>query len=458
MFQRIRQILASILLIGLPFHALFVTVITRILVGSNHAPLTILALWKEAILGLLLIIIFIEIIQSKQKWRMDVIDLCILGLCLIASLLFAMHLPATLHQLALGFKYDLLPLVLLLLARRVPWNDVWMRKMLVMLVIVGCIIAVYGLLTLVLPESFFRLLGYSDMHSLYIPDHPLASFQYIQSTGIRRMQSTMSGPNQLGLWLLLPLSIVVAYFFSHRAHRGFLAGALAIICTAIFFTYSRTAWVAAALIIIVGVARSVSSRRLVPFIVGIAASIGLFSVLAIIFVPAVSIRMGSSRDHFLLPLHALETMIAHPQGIGIGTVGPASNATSEACVLLRPQDDPLWAKDQPDLCVFVGTKQVQPLGRSCNCPLLTENWYLQIGVETGLLGMALFITLVIFLLVRMRVNAVSSPVISPIFHGFLGLSVAALLLHAWEDAAVAYSVWLLVAAATPSYSRTADLQ
>ncbi|MBP9773636.1 MAG: hypothetical protein KBD00_03325 [Candidatus Peribacteraceae bacterium] len=438
MLQQIRQILASILLIGLPFHALFVTVMTRVLVGQNHAPLTLLALWKEAVIALILLITVVEIVRSKQQWRVDALDLCIIGLCVIAGLLFSMHLPATFHQFALGVKYDLLSLIIFLLARRVVWSNLWLRRMLLATIIIGCVIAAYGLLTLVLPASFFRLLGYSDMHSLYIPDGPLASFQYIQNTALRRMQSTMSGPNQLGLWMLLPLSIVVAWLFSHRAHRGLLAGALVVIGIAIFFTYSRTAWLAAALIIVVGVLRNISSRRIIPFVIGICTSIFVFSVLAIIFVPAISIRMGSSRGHFLLPLYALQTIVAHPQGIGIGTVGPASNATSEACVMLQPEDDPSWAKDQPDLCVFLGDKQVQPTNRTCNCPFLTENWYLQIGVEMGVLGLALFLTLILIILSRLRKSESWALLM------LLGISFSAILLHAWEDAAIAYCVWLFL--------------
>ena len=81
----------------------------------------------------------------------------------------------------------------------------------------------------------------------------------------------------------------------------------------------------------------------------------------------------------------------------------------------------------------------QPIGGTCNCPFVTENWYIQIGVELGVIGFALFIAFIIFLLQALRRNEDS---LAP-FLGMLGISICALFLHAFEDSAVAYSAFLL---------------
>jgi hypothetical protein len=167
-------------------------------------------------------------------------------------------------------------------------------------------------------------------------------------------------------------------------------------------------------------------------------------------------------------MEAISIMSDHPFGLGLGTAGPASNRGTDTCVHLLPQDDPAWAKPISNLCVFLGTVQVQPTDRACNCPLLTENWYLQWGVEMGWVGLLLSLVLAGIVFVRLkrlatsdeRLASLSSPTlpatryplpISPfqlfafsIFLVFLGLSVAALFLHAWEDAAVAYTVWIIL--------------
>ena len=61
----------------------------------------------------------------------------------------------------------------------------------------------------------------------------------------------------------------------------------------------------------------------------------------------------------------------------------------------------------------------------------------EMGVEMGVLGLALFAMLVIVILRRLG----KSPFV---FLVFLGISIAALFLHAWEDSAVAYTVWVLL--------------
>jgi hypothetical protein len=59
------------------------------------------------------------------------------------------------------------------------------------------------------------------------------------------------------------------------------------------------------------------------------------------------------------------------------------------------------------------------------------------GVEMGVLGFVLFVMLTILILRKL-------PKGSPVFLAFLGVSIAALFLHAWEDATVAYTVWILL--------------
>jgi len=143
-------------------------------------------------------------------------------------------------------------------------------------------------------------------------------------------------------------------------------------------------------------------------------------------------------------VEAAKVMVANPFGLGLGSAGPASNRVSDACVYLPEDGDASWAADRPDLCVFLGEKQVQPDDRECSCPFLPENWYLQIGVELGIMGFALFI-LIIFFVIRMLRQSKDYSLGEGVLLGFVGISIAALFLHAWEDSAVAYTLWVLAA-------------
>ncbi len=504
MLQTLRERLILVLLAVLPFHALLVTVGTMLIAGPNHAPLPVLALWKEALLGVILLVAFVEVVRewgrlriedgklkitdinndAIHRWKItdisiDAIDSLIIALFVLA--IIASHLQSSIFNLQslLGFKYDFLPLVAFVLLRRVRWSDDFLQKVVILFLIVGSIVAGYGIIGVFLPQEFFTWLGYSDLHSLYRPDAPLAAFQKIGGSGIRRMQSVMSGPNQLGMWLLIPLSGLLAAGARESVARLLCCSVAlllrlflcSLVFAALFLSFSRSAWIAAAVMMGVALWQHLPPKRFTRCAVtGAVAAIVLLVGMAT-FAPDVLLRAASTRDHLARPIAAVKTIIAHPLGLGLGTAGPASNRVSDTCVHLERGADPSWAADRPDLCVFVESVQVQPIGRTCSCPLLPENWYLQIGVELGILGMVLYVLLVLCLLQKLyglKIETASAKpacrtgwamvvkngtlkaessifnLQSSIFLVFLGISIAALFLHAWEDSAVAYTVWILM--------------
>jgi hypothetical protein len=350
-----------------------------------------------------------------------------------------------------GFKYDFLPLVVFLILRRVSWSQEFQRQLLRALLVVGGAIATYGVLTFFLPSSFFMLLGYSDLHSLYLPDASLAAFQQLGGSAIRRIQSTMSGPNQFGMWLLLPWSVAWVSLPQKRmtSYWLFVIG----LAAALLFTFSRAAWIAATVIFFTALWEHLPRPAFRKVFLGFLGVATLLAIIVAITAPTVLWRFASTRDHLRRPLQALATMAENPFGLGLGMAGPASNRVSDACVYLAPGADASWASDRQNLCVFVGDAQIQPLDRACRCPLLPENWFLQIGVELGVAGLLLYITLIVLLLRRLHVPHATCHIphgkgcfVSVAFLAFLGISIASFFLHAWEDGAVAYTLWILAAA------------
>ncbi|MCF7845128.1 MAG: hypothetical protein K9M03_04870 [Kiritimatiellales bacterium] len=441
MLQRLRESLILLLIALLPLHAFLVTVGTKMLEGPGHAPLTILALWKEGLLAIILCIAFIEWARNQERWfDFDLIDLFIVAL-VVLSIVVTFFTHGDLKLFIFGFKYDFIPLLAFFALRRVDWSDTFARYALRVLVFVGVTIATYGIVTIRLPQSFFVWLGYSDLHSLYLPDAPIAAFQQIGDIGIRRIQSTMSGPNQLGLWLLLPWSVLCVRYLRGNVTSYALrvtVSFLIIVGIAIVLTFSRSAWIAAAVVTVIAYRSLRPAEEYRRFILQLTTFILEVLTLIILFVPSILVRVTSSLDHITRPLEAIQIIRENPIGLGLGTAGPASNRVSDACVYLDVGSDFTWASDRPDLCVFVGTTQVQPLDHRCKCPLLPENWYLQIGVELGILGFVLFVTLIVLVLRSLRREHET-------FLILLGISIAAIFLHAWEDSAVALTVWILVA-------------
>ena len=446
MLQRVREWLVLVLIVLLPFHAFLVTVGTRLLVGPGHAPLPWFAGWKEMLLVVVLVVVILEIIYSllavprtelcsgagvpRYPLFFDVLDWLILGMLVLG-------MAVSIFNFLYGFKYTLFPLFLFLVLRRVRWSERFLLLTSYFLLPVGAVVAGYGILTLFLPEFFFTWLGYSDLHSLYLPDGPIAAFQKIEGTSIRRIQSTFSGPNQLGVWLLIPFSVAIVECIRRKLVGYWVIGLLG---AALLLTFSRAAWIGAAVILLMSVWLYVPNMRklLGYWVIGL---LGVVVVGAVAF-PEIFLREVSTSGHWRRPMEAVRLIAAHPWGLGLGSAGPAQNRLSDSCVFLAEGADTSWAKDRPNLCVFLGDQQVQPVGRTCTCPLLPENWYLQVGVELGVLGMMLFVTLVVLLIFRLLPT-------SYFLLPFVGVSVAALFLHAWEDSAVSYTVWVLLASAIP---------
>jgi len=432
--QTWRERLILVLLAALPFHALGVTVLTRLVDGPNQPPMGVLALWKEALLAFVLLLALIDIVRAgrpRDALRADRLDFAVLTLAL--ALLLASQLAGVpLAQAAYGIRYDLVPLAAFVVLRRVPWSGDFHRLAPFVLAWAAGLAALYALITLVLPEAAFRLLGYSDLHSLYVPGRPIAAFQQIGGTALRRLQGPMSGPNQFGIWLAAMLPLVLTL---RPNVRRFLAPALLF---AIVLTFSRAAWIATAAILVIAMwpqLRRLSVAAVTTLCIGVLA----VSVATLLFFPSVILRVESTVGHLRNPLEAAGIMLREPLGRGLGTAGPAHNRVADACVFQAEGSDAAWALPHQDLCVFVGSEQVQPVGRACDCPLLPENWYLQLGVEGGWIAFAAFLVLVVLSLRKLRAER------SPVFLSLLAVSIAALFLHAWEDAAVAYTTWIAVA-------------
>lgn len=449
MLQRVRESLALLLIALLPLHALLVTVGTKMIVGPGHAPLTALSMWKEGMVLVLCALVVLEwIFGENQKSEIrnnfqvpniaiDWLDTCIIGLFIIALFLF--YPPSSiLHPPLLGFKYTLFPLLTFTILRRVPWSEEFLERTQQILLGMGVIVALYGIFTFFLPMRFFVWLGYSDLHSLYLPGEPLAAFQQIGESGLRRIQSTFSGPNQMGVWLLIPLGIL--FMRMSNGKRGLLEyWVIGILGTALVMTFSRAAWVGALVMMYLAMYRTSYIERWV--VQRMAPAVFVCALFLLFLFPNILLRSASTLDHIRRPMEAVRVMMEYPLGLGLGSAGPATNRLSDPCVYLVAGAEASWVKDHPDLCVFVGDTQVQPQ-KPCHCPFLPENWYLQVGVELGVIGFIIFVFLIVTVTYALRPTSYA-------LFSFLGVSVAALFLHAWEDSAVAYTVWLLLAAILP---------
>ena len=445
--QSLRQRLTLVLLGFLPFHALLVTVGTKMLMGPGHAPLLYLVLWKEILLGVILFIAIFEIYKQLAigNWqlvrKLDSIDGLILALFILSIIVFYTQYNIRNTQYLYGFKYDFIPLFAFMILRRVSWSDQYKEVMLRLILVIAGIISIYGIFALYLSQEFFSILGYSDLHSLYLSDGPLAAFQQIGGTSIRRLQSTMSGPNQLGLWLLIPFSILVVQR-KHLEVWKYIVGIFVLV--AMFLTFSRSVWIAGVFIVCIALWKQLPRAVFFKMVMIGGFGIFLFLIFLQLISPSILQRVSSTKEHIARPLEGIRIMIEYPFGLGLGSAGPASNRISDTCTYFAKNSDISWAENRKNVCVFVDGVQKQPLERVCDCPKLPENWYIQIGIEMGILGFILFILFISLVIFTLQSSLYA---LLP----FIGISIAALFLHAWEDSAVAITLYLLMSAYSPLF-------
>lgn len=464
LFRILREKLTLCLLVLLPLHAFAVTVLTRVIAGPGHSPLLYIVLWKEIVLCVLIALAILELLQSsvlrREALQIDVLDMLVGALC-ITAFIVSLSTYQGLHPIAYGIKYDFVPLLAFIVLRRVSWSKDFAAQVMMGLLGIGVIIAFYGFITYALPVWVFSYLGYSDLHSLYNPDGALAPFQQIGGLNLRRLQSTMSGPNQFGIWLLVPLGIAcitalkrhypsnalfarAVQFLGIQPKGTFIVTVLVVVLLAAqLLTFSRSAWIASAIVIFVASVQHFDHDQLRRALVRYSAILVFIVFLVVFFFPGAIVRTASTMDHLQKPIAAVKTMWAHPLGLGLGSAGPASNRVSDTCVVLPEGADYSWASHHEHLCVFLGASQVQP-DAPCSCPVLPENWYLQIGVELGWIGMILYVFLIGGVLWALAQKS-EREFDQVAFLSFLGVSIAALFLHAWESAAITYTVWILCA-------------
>lgn len=412
--KRIPYIFCLIVLAYMPFH-IFLAQSISLLTGG-------LEMWKIAKdVALIGVVLFTICLVFKQR-RWDRVFLGLLGFTVAYGMLHVVLWqldPDAHHRSAmLGILYNMrLPLCLLLgygAVRLLP--KFVFSSAIPLVVIVGTIVAGLGVLQCFLPSDVLSHLGYGlergTRAAFFIEDRP----------DLPRIMSTLREPNALGAYLVVPLA-AASYVVTLRStnKRIILGGAFALQLLALFLTFSRSAWLGAAVALgfvtwwhlgkpIVGFI-----RRWWP-VVGVLVVLllgGLFSIRHTAFFqhyivhsnPQEQVADLDSNDlHVELVKEGVKGIVAQPLGHGPGTAGLVS--------IQNPN----------------GTQ-------------LTENYYVQVGYEVGIVGLVLFISLNVWLYYRLwRQGGTVAKILCASFWAYVLIN---MLLHTWSNEAVAVQWWLL---------------
>jgi hypothetical protein len=402
-----------LILLVMPFHAL-ITVWGASLLGHY----TLLRLWKEIVLVFLLLgTLFL--VSTDHKIRSHTLTRRLVWLIIVyasvsfiwGGIAYARH-DVSAKALGYGLIVNLRFLAFFLvtwaatlrMARlRVHWQ--WLALWPAAIVI--CI----GLLqALVLPKDFLRHFGYGS--GTILPYETINHNEHFV-----RIMSTLRGANPLGAYLLIPISLLTIIWLKVKRvwPYGILLAAAFVV---LFFTFSRSAWIGALLSVGTVLLLSLRTRRAQQLAL-VAGGVFLLAALitALVFhnnsrfqnfvlhtQTNSAVKHSSNEGHASAFKQGVSDIWHHPLGGGTGTAGPASIYNN-------------------------------------HCPArIAENYFIQIGQETGIIGLGLFLLInagVGYLLWSRR----SHPLALSLFASFIGLTLINLLSHAWTDDTLAYVWW-----------------
>jgi hypothetical protein len=397
-----------------------------------HAPLTVwlgslwpdyapyIKAWKELLMGVALVLLIV--LAARRKKVNELLDDRLMQLPLVyAGLHFV--LLALNHKnwgaVGAGLLIDLrYVLFFVLVYGTIKLAPQYRRVFLWVIAGGAAVVMTFAVLQMfVLPKDILTHIGYSkDTIAPYltVDENPA----YI------RINSTLRGPNPLGAYAVIVISLLAAVALKWRVNgRGWVLAGLAALAAGLTLgaSYSRSSVVGAlaALLVVVVLALSVKARKRLGVVVGILTVLLIAGFVALQDTPVISnlvlhdnpttgAAIDSNAGHVTSIVDGVVMTTHLPFGAGIGSTGSASLNTSD--------------------------------------PIIIENQYLLIAHETGWLGLALFAGLYIVVMRRLWLRRTSVLALGT-FGAGIGLAVIGLLLPVWADDTVSIVWWGLAALA-----------
>lgn len=334
------------------------------------------------------------------------------------ALLWVFHPDIYKQSAGLGLVYNLrLPAFVLLGYSAVLLQpDLYKNRTLIALILgVSGLVALLGVVQYFLPSDILTHVGYSIERGVR------PNFFIDDKAGFPRIMSTLREPNALGAYLIVPMALTVLLWAKVKQlkHKVGLIALFALYSLALLWTFSRSAWVGAFIAVALVLSwnyRAVLQRFMQRFwLVCLLVFLGLGAVAYAQrntpFVQGYISHTSNDKDidsneyHYLFVKQGIEGIIHQPLGHGPGTAGLAS--------IQNPKGS-----------------------------FLTENYYVQIGYEVGVIGLVLFITLnvVVYVGLWQTRRTTLGTVLLATFWSYV---LTNMLLHTWSNEAVSCQWWLL---------------
>ncbi|MBW7954562.1 O-antigen ligase family protein [Candidatus Gracilibacteria bacterium] len=413
----------------LPFHAIFVTYL-KCKAGIDT---DILRFWKEIVISILLAIVSLKILFTN-KFNLEKIykNNYLLGLttafviCSFIYIFFPYFNIKTTNLL--GFKYDVFFLFafiigLYLISIKNNFKSILISNFLSIGVILMIFLPWYMSGNI---ESTTQIIGFDNTPSTYEANSCI-SFSQNVTGGHNRFQGSFGDPIRFGVFLVVFYLIFLGFILENtkqnKLNRFFIIGIVSVlIITSIFYSFTKTSMLGFVfgVLTFIYLSRKIIYNKTIPKKILISIS----SLMALGLVLLVYIK----RNLFLHPeaiLGRVENLVisvkmffVNPFGYGLGIAGPAS-----------------WLSTSSDKAMSAGVNKFLP-----------ENWYIQILLEQGILGISLFLGLIIVIGVNLFdiVKRKKDYLSIGIFTSYLALLFMANFTHAFEESATSYILFIII--------------
>lgn len=413
---------------GVTLQRLYVGILLVIFGGIVlHAPISVglgslfpdyeLAIksWKEILMGMATVLAGVLLYRNKQVKILKEPLMVAIGiyalLHLVSVVIFARSFVSSTAGLLIDLRYLLFFVLVYVAVRLYPK----IRRQLLITGLVGAaIVAVFGFLqATILPHNILEYIGYN--RTTIIP--------YLlidQNSDFVRINSTLRGPNPLGAYMAIVLSVLLSWCLSKKQLLSkkytTLILAFSVCClVTIWVSYSRSAILAATLagflILLVRFRHVIAGHlRLVVPITVVLLMVSWLVLSNNTFVSNVFLHENpdsnsqslSNEKHVESLVESYQTILGSPLGSGVGSTGSATQLDGKL--------------------------------------LVVENQYLYIAHEVGWLGLGLFIF--IFVVVMSRLWALRHSWLGlGLFASGLGMAIIGLVLPVWADDTVAIIWW-----------------
>jgi hypothetical protein len=400
----------------MPFHIFLSQWLSTLTGGLNAWKLA-----KDVLLALVTLFAVCLVWQQRRSTRLFNI---LVGLTAVYGALhlalWALHTDVYRDSALLGLAYNLRVFCFVVLgyaAALFKPGGIDKRFMLKLVLGVSTVVAALGIAQYFLPKDFLTHFGYSLQRGVrpafFIDDRP----------NLPRIMSTLRDPNSLGAYLVVPITALSVLLIQVKnVHKRMLvAGILGLQLLALFLTFSRSAWLAAVISVVLVLLLQYRAwllamgKRYWPALLVLVLLFagGLFVGRHSYFIHGLlshntgkpQAQYDSNGFHREFAKRGLEGIVHQPFGHGPGTAGLAS--------IQNPKGS-----------------------------FLTENYYLQIGYEVGVLGLLLFVGMQALLYVKLW-HVRHERLAAVLLASFWAYVITSMLLHTWSNEAIAAQWWIL---------------